>query len=1221
MRTRTIPLVAVIVFLVISTPCLGIKADKFHAYAYMSDTDKINLVIQWFNQAIQSKSLDGLANCISPAYTDNAETAKTISACANRLFAGSDKYKSKKAGYKREVKSAFPAASISLSPPLTLSIVDNGAVSKHALSLGGKRLIGKEVEVRYEKWMGGYGVINLPELTDAILALAEGDSITAAPEQEVPAIPMPDTRMEKSAEIPNMLIHKTFIQVGNRVLPVFNKVVANSNLGVNLFGGASDILETITFDPGLGDGWGMVCSDPNWDRIILFANRGYSNSPPIIERHVHATPLLATPPSITFRYPTGVSLLTDQDLYVCDVCNDRVGVYHLVDTVLEDQFAIGGLFDGRALNRPVDVDAGHIPLYAAIESGCVFDNWVAICDQGNNRIVITSRQGGFERRLGSYGSGSFQLRQPTSIAFARNPSTGWQTHDLYVVDDGNQRVVEFYCPSTIGVYDHFRTCADTIFDVDAHLTSVDVDGFGQVYVLDSYHGMVYKFDPYLNFIGKWGGLGTGTDKLNYPQRLAVTRGWHMENHPPCPNNTLFPTKMGEMLITEQYNDVTGIKRFLLGNDLTMAASYYQLRDCNLDTLAGDDIHVSWNQFDYGNIRVVCILNTADTIGDYVGARIPGQQELDFDIPYTAPVAWTYRAHIVLTSAYGSTVFGDTTVYGEYDRGSCNFPPSIDTLPYIIGNDSCFMPGIDNYFCAVHAIDLDDTPEELWYYWVTDPVHIGKFIQPDSGDLPNPNYPPYHWYRDSVKTHKNQVELCTFAYPKGETEDAAKDTARSIFSVKVEDPHHGWMYRKCFMPFGQGTHTCDPDPVSDTGCPMLYYYSDSQWRFVNNLLAESEVSGKMGTYITEIFPVFDIMTDQTARIHFRVTEEVDEVSSFQSIRGVLVTYPDSLPLIVTNGDQLFGLTDSDIVPSIAYTSAGDTITDLIDKKDGKYFRDVAQGALFVVYDFGTPKAGYPKPLTDGPGGPSLPPPSKAFDKSTTANNPQPSGYYEVFAEDEDRNWISVARAYPRLVKTEQFFELSDHIVGGKLILRIDYCDSIGLDYLPYHLYQPITTTTRPLVMVSAVHSNGTNVASSLTNNHGADVVLRRGEYIDLIFQGSGATAGYKQAVLLASRGKYQPATNFAYEPKSIVFEQNFPNPFNPTTSFRYYLPEAREVTLEVYNVLGQKVVILVDGLQAVGDHVVIWDSRDGHGDPVASGIYFTRFTAGDFTAARKIEVLK
>jgi flagellar hook assembly protein FlgD len=94
------------------------------------------------------------------------------------------------------------------------------------------------------------------------------------------------------------------------------------------------------------------------------------------------------------------------------------------------------------------------------------------------------------------------------------------------------------------------------------------------------------------------------------------------------------------------------------------------------------------------------------------------------------------------------------------------------------------------------------------------------------------------------------------------------------------------------------------------------------------------------------------------------------------------------------------------------------------------------------------------------------------------------------------------------------------------------------------------------------------------------------------------------------------------PTSFTLAQNFPNPFNPTTTIYYSLLEPSEVELVVYNVLGEKVRTLVTGSQSAGEFAVVWDSRDQNGQSVASGIYLYRLTVnGAQSITRKMVLMK
>lgn len=93
------------------------------------------------------------------------------------------------------------------------------------------------------------------------------------------------------------------------------------------------------------------------------------------------------------------------------------------------------------------------------------------------------------------------------------------------------------------------------------------------------------------------------------------------------------------------------------------------------------------------------------------------------------------------------------------------------------------------------------------------------------------------------------------------------------------------------------------------------------------------------------------------------------------------------------------------------------------------------------------------------------------------------------------------------------------------------------------------------------------------------------------------------------------------PNDFELMPNYPNPFNPSTAISFALPEPRHVVLEVYNLLGQRVVRLYDGLAPAGYLDLVWDGRDHTGHSVGSGVYFYRVSAGDFNQVRKMVLLK
>jgi len=89
----------------------------------------------------------------------------------------------------------------------------------------------------------------------------------------------------------------------------------------------------------------------------------------------------------------------------------------------------------------------------------------------------------------------------------------------------------------------------------------------------------------------------------------------------------------------------------------------------------------------------------------------------------------------------------------------------------------------------------------------------------------------------------------------------------------------------------------------------------------------------------------------------------------------------------------------------------------------------------------------------------------------------------------------------------------------------------------------------------------------------------------------------------------------------TFLQNYPNPFNPTTTINYSLKENSKVSLNIYNIKGQKVKQLVSDQVPSGEHSVVWDGRDDKNKPVGSGIYFYKLKVANFEKTKKMILMK
>jgi hypothetical protein len=93
------------------------------------------------------------------------------------------------------------------------------------------------------------------------------------------------------------------------------------------------------------------------------------------------------------------------------------------------------------------------------------------------------------------------------------------------------------------------------------------------------------------------------------------------------------------------------------------------------------------------------------------------------------------------------------------------------------------------------------------------------------------------------------------------------------------------------------------------------------------------------------------------------------------------------------------------------------------------------------------------------------------------------------------------------------------------------------------------------------------------------------------------------------------------PREYALRGNYPNPFNAKTVVNFALPKDSRVTLDIYNILGQKVKTLVDGMMTAGYKNVEWDGTDVNGQGVSSGVYLYKLKADNFTRVNRMTFLK
>jgi TolA-binding protein len=126
---------------------------------------------------------------------------------------------------------------------------------------------------------------------------------------------------------------------------------------------------------------------------------------------------------------------------------------------------------------------------------------------------------------------------------------------------------------------------------------------------------------------------------------------------------------------------------------------------------------------------------------------------------------------------------------------------------------------------------------------------------------------------------------------------------------------------------------------------------------------------------------------------------------------------------------------------------------------------------------------------------------------------------------------------------------------------------------------------------------------------------------VVMQAAMGEISYEDVIRLAKeKADNQTAADSLELPSTFALQGNYPNPFNPGTVIQFALPEKCQVTIDIYNVLGQKIMRILDARLPAGQHHAHWNGQNEAGQKVSAGVYLCRMQAGDFVKTRKMTLL-
>ncbi|MBT7896837.1 MAG: T9SS type A sorting domain-containing protein [Flavobacteriales bacterium] len=246
-------------------------------------------------------------------------------------------------------------------------------------------------------------------------------------------------------------------------------------------------------------------------------------------------------------------------------------------------------------------------------------------------------------------------------------------------------------------------------------------------------------------------------------------------------------------------------------------------------------------------------------------------------------------------------------------------------------------------------------------------------------------------------------------------------------------------------------------------------------------------------------------------------------------------------------------------------------------------------------------------------------STSFKITVTALNDPPTAF-EYITSARDTAIIS-----SNLEKTYDLEWTPSYDVEGETITYKVYI-SLG-EYDQSQLFYDDTTVTKIQIPYSELNNRifeggmlGTFWNDVVRGRTALTVKFKVIAFDDSYQQYAGANQNADDRELYINRYDYLSVEGVGI-PTEFALHENYPNPFNPTTTLRFDLPEVSNITLTIFNMLGQKIRTYDMQSAAAGYHTLKWNATNDYGDPVGAGVYLYQLQTKDFVKTRKMVLLK
>jgi len=420
-------------------------------------------------------------------------------------------------------------------------------------------------------------------------------------------------------------------------------------------------------------------------------------------------------------------------------------------------------------------------------------------------------------------------------------------------------------------------------------------------------------------------------------------------------------------------------------------------------------------------------------------------------------------------------------------------------------------------------------------------------------------------------------------------------------------------------------------IGSPGCPMVSTWDGYQFVQDNVILTGSEDKDREQLMVNDFCPLSHSIEPQSNQYLLEISEFEKELSHLDYFGLLVADYDKNLQVGVTADGKVFSYRNPVSPISCVDQDGNDHLNEIL-YEDGVSFSSPSPGSLIINFGklMGREVGKLSSILTTG-GGPGIPPPPKNVPKLATSMIAQGKpNILHVDVQTPAGSWQKVGKFYPRTNSITALIDLSRYVVPGKdFIMRLRWDRYFSVDRLAYYTFYSNDIELHKLLLSSAQHSvqgDITNLVADIDNN---EVSLSPGERIRLTFPALTQVNDLKRRkFILFAKGYYETQGGLSGDQQTlmsagenIMLLQNYPNPFNPQTEIRYALKHECHVKLAIYNILGQTVRVLIDGLESPGIKRVNWDGCDESGNEVANGVYFYRLQVGQQNEVKKMLLLK